>query len=1150
MQVLLDDKYTKQEGRIYLNGTQAIVRAALIQKSIDKSMGRKTAGYVTGYRGSPLGGIDKEFTGAQKFLDEADIKFHPAVNEDLAATALWGSQQTNLFPGAKFDGVFGLWYGKGPGVDRSGDVFRHANLAGTSPYGGVVVLVGDDPGCKSSTVPSQSEYALIDAGIPILYPSTIQEIINFTILGWAMSRYSGLWVGLKCISDNIDTSGSVDADLSRIKILQPENHDWPTDGLHIRWPDSALEQERRLHDYKLRSATLFAEVNSINKIEINSSNSRLGIIASGKQYLDTVQALNDLGIDEPLAQKYGLSLYKVGMPWPLAETGIVNFVTDLDEVLVIEEKRPVVEIQIKDILYNMSVGKRPRIVGKFDEAGKKILPLSEELTPDLIARVIAHRVDFLRKSSYMKNQITMLDQKEKDQTQIATSVKRIPYFCSGCPHNTSTNVPTGSRAAAGIGCHYMAIWMDRETSTFTHMGAEGANWIGQAPFTDTKHIFVNIGDGTYFHSGILAIRAAVAANVNVTYKILYNHAVAMTGGQTMDGPLSVPIIVDQVLAEGARKIVIVSDQVDKYSSDIKLPKGVTLFDRNELDQVQRNLREEKGVSVLIYDQMCAAEKRRQRKRGNLVDPPERVFINSDVCEGCGDCGAVSNCVSLTPLDTELGRKRAIDQSSCNKDFSCLNGFCPSFVTVLGGKLRKPKVAEFQPFEALPCPTKVNFNETFSIVVAGIGGTGIVTLGALIGMAAHIEGKGVSVLDVAGLAQKNGAVFSHIRVSAKKSKLNAVRVPAGQADLVLGCDMVATAELDVLSRFRTGHTKAIINYNKVMTSDFTGNPDAEFPSQTIYNLINKASGTSETEFVEVTQTAVQLLGTSLASNIFLLGYACQRGLLPLSVEAIEEAIAVNGISVNLNKQAFLWGRRMAFNSNQVKKLLGAPKKLPERFNLKNFIQGRVAELEKYQNIRYAHRYLDFVMKIQNAEKQQVASSEVLTEAVARGLYRLMAYKDEYEVARLYTDGRFSANVAANFEPGSKLKFHLAPALISKRDPVTGHLKKREFGSWILILFFVLAKFKWLRGSKIDPFNYSSERKAERLLIKEYEALMSEILIALTPENLREATELANTVSQIRGFGHIKEANISLAKEDQKKLLKKFKNINEAKFQAAE
>ena len=1145
----LDDKYTLETGRVYLTGTQALVRLTLMQKALDKAHGRNTAGYVTGYRGSPLGALDQEFGQARHLLEAGDIKFQPAVNEDLAATALWGTQQVNMFEGAKFDGVFGIWYGKGPGVDRTGDVFRHANMAGTAPLGGVLALAGDDPACKSSTVPSQSEYAFTDVMIPFLHPANVEEILQLGLIGIQMSRYSGLWVGLKCITDNIDTSASVDIGPHLYNFVMPDDFQMPEDGLHIRWPDQPLDQEKRLHRHKIYAALAFARANKLNRITIDTPKARLGICATGKSYMDVLQALDDLGIDEEHAAEIGIRLFKITMPWPLERESARHFAEGLDEILVVEEKRAVIENQLKEQLYNWREDVRPRVVGKFDENGEWILPSAGELTPAMIARAIAKRIEQFHTSDRIKDRLAFLTKKEQSLATGQPNMKRIPYFCAGCPHNTSTKVPEGSRAAAGIGCHYMAIWMDRETETFTHMGGEGVNWVGQAPFTETRHIFANIGDGTYFHSGLLAIRAAVSSGVTMSYKILYNDAVAMTGGQTHDGKLNPAIIAQQIRAEGVERIVVVTDEPEKYPINYGFPPGVDIYHREELDQVQRDLRTVSGVSALIYDQTCAAEKRRRRKRGLFPDPARRVFINEAVCEGCGDCGVASNCVAITPKDTELGRKRAIDQSACNKDYSCLNGFCPSFVTVEDTQVKKPKAVGDVPFPALPEPGTVDLSDPYNVVVTGIGGTGVVTIGAILGMAAHLESRGVSVLDVAGLAQKNGMVYSHLRFAAAPHDIHAVRISAGGADLLLGCDMVSSGDPETLAKLRAGNSKAVVNEHQTMTADFTRHPDMMFPDEGFKRTIREETGRDAVDFIEATALARKLLGDTIAANMMVVGYAYQKGLLPVSAEAIERAIELNGVAVDFNKQAFLWGRRTAHDLAAVEAIVGRFDDKPQPFELEGFVGRRVSDLIAFQNKAYADRYADLVKKIRAAEAAALPGSTALSEAVARALFKLMAYKDEYEVARLYTDGRFEQAISETFAAGGRVKFHLAPPLLAERDPVSGHLKKKEYGSWIMPLFRILARLKGLRGTRLDPFGYGAERKMERRLIAEYVAQLEEIAAGLNATNHGAAVQLASLPMRMRGFGHVKEENIRAAKACEGDLIATFRDPSRAP-QAAE
>ncbi|HJT13677.1 MAG TPA: indolepyruvate ferredoxin oxidoreductase family protein [Dongiaceae bacterium] len=1144
--VTLDDKYTANEGRVYLNGMQALTRLTIMQRQRDAAAGLNTAGYVTGYRGSPLGGLDLAMLAAKKHLEERHIKFQPGVNEDLAATAIWGSQQLDLFGDSRYDGVFGMWYGKGPGVDRCGDVFRHANLSGTARHGGVLVLAGDDHTCKSSTTAHQTEYAFMDYGIPVLNPANIQEFLDYGLYGWAASRYSGCWIAMKVVADNCDSTASVYVDPSRVDIRIPDDFELPEGGLNIRKASTpfitvaALEQEYLLHKYKLYAALAFARANKLNKVMIDGPNRRFGIVTCGKTYMDVRQALDDLGIDEDYARRIGLSLYKVGMTWPLEREGVRHFAEGLEEILVVEEKRALMENQLKEQLYNWKESVRPKVVGKFDETGEWILPSADELTPARIARVIAKRIARFHTSPAIEDRLKFLEAKEKGLTGYKPAIRRVAYFCSGCPHNTSTKVPEGSRALAGIGCHIMANWMDRSTDAFTQMGGEGVTWIGQAPFSKTGHVFQNLGDGTYYHSGLLAIRAAVASGANITYKILFNDAVAMTGGQPVDGPLTVPMMAQQLTAEALAKITIVTDRPEIYRG-VTLPAGVAVHHRDELDAIQREMRGIKGVTAIIYDQTCAAEKRRRRKRGLMEDPAKRVFINEEVCEGCGDCSKASNCLSVIPLETAMGRKRAIDQSSCNKDYSCLNGFCPSFVTIEGGKLKKP--APTMPVgEVLPEPALPALKDPFNILVTGIGGTGVVTIGALLGMAAHLEGKGCSIMDMTGLAQKGGAVFSHVRIAARPEDIHAVRVAAGNADLLLGCDIVVAATYDALAKGRVGHTRAIVNSHETITADFTRDPDWRFPGQTLRSAIEAAVGSGATEFVDATNLATVLIGDSIATNLFMLGLAYQRGLIPVSAAAIEQAIDLNRTAAQQNKLAFHWGRRAATDlagvQKAAEKISAAARRIPQ--TLDEIIAHRMGHLTRYQNAAYAKRYRALVDKVIAAERTVMPGSQALSIAVAKYYAKLLAYKDEYEVARLHVDPLFRERIAAQFEGDYQLRFHLAPPAVSHADPVTGRIKKKEFGPWMMTAFGVLARLKWLRGTAIDPFARSADRKLERRLIADYEALVAEILASLSAENHATAVALAALPEQIRGYGHIKEGNAASVRKRQEELLAAFRS----------
>ncbi|MCM2327623.1 MAG: indolepyruvate ferredoxin oxidoreductase family protein [Lysobacter sp.] len=1147
----LEDKYTQESGRVFLSGTQALVRLAMLQRSRDQAAGLHTAGFISGYRGSPLGGFDQALWKARKHLESHHVFFTPGVNEELAATAVWGTQQVGLFPGAKYDGVFAMWYGKGPGVDRCGDVFKHANAAGTAKHGGVLLVAGDDHACKSSTLPHQSEHAFDAAMIPVLYPTGVQEIIELGLHGFAMSRYSGCYVALKTISETVDSSASIVIDPAAPDIVLPAGVPVPAAGMNIRWPDAPLDQELRLQRDKIYAALAYCRANGLNRITIDSPSPRLGIIASGKSYLDVLQALEDLGIDKRHAAQIGIRLFKVGMPWPLEPDGVREFAQGLDEILVVEEKRQLIEYQMKEQLYNWRDDVRPRVIGKYDEHGEWeaersewLLPAAGELTPAMIARVIAARIGKFYTSKIVEARLRFLEAKEAALARPRAKAARIPYFCSGCPHNTSTRVPEGSKALAGIGCHYMATWIRPEqTMTFTQMGGEGVPWVGIQPFTDMKHVFANLGDGTYFHSGLLAIRAAVSANVNMTYKILFNDAVAMTGGQPVDGSLTVPVVTRQVAAEGVKRIAIVTDDPARYRGAADLAPGTTVHHRDELDAVQRTFREIPGVTAIVYDQTCAAEKRRRRKRGTFPDPARRVVINERVCEGCGDCGEKSNCLSIVPVETEFGRKRAIDQSTCNKDYSCVKGFCPSFVTVEGGSLRKRAPVALEAF-ALPEPELPALDRPWGILVTGVGGTGVVTIGALLGVAAHIEGKGTAILDMTGLAQKGGSVYSHIRIAARPEDIHAVRIAAGEANAVIGCDMIVAASDEAIAKMQAGHTRAVVNTDMAPTGAFTRDADLEIPKRGMIEAIGEACGPGATDFIEAGELASALLGDSIATNLFMVGFAWQRGLVPVGREAIARAIELNGASVEANKAAFDWGRRAAVDVAAVRKAAVPAGDLPDSLRLSESpdeaFARRRAELARYQNEAYASRYERAVARVREAEAARVPGSTALTQAVARYLFKLMAYKDEYEVARLYAEGDFLARVSRQFEGDYRLKLHMAPPLWSGTDPATGEPRKAAYGPWMLKAMAVLAKFRWLRGTAFDPFGRSQERREERRLIEEYEELLGEIAERLAPATLAVAVDLASLPEHIRGYGPVKARHLAQAAERRTALLAQLRD----------
>jgi indolepyruvate ferredoxin oxidoreductase len=1141
--VNLDDKYDLSQSLVLVTGYQALIRACLMQKERDRRAGLNTAGYVTGYRGSPLGGLDQQFIRAGRQITAANIKFQPGLNEELAATALWGSQQAELRGEGKFDGVFGMWYGKGPGVDRSGDVFRHANFAGTSKNGGVLALMGDDHTAESSTTAHQSEFHFVDVMMPILNPAGVQEIIDYALYGWAMSRFTGTWTALKCMHETVESTGVVDGHLDRVNIVTPADFRMPDGGLNIRLVDTILGQEARLHDFKRDAMLAFVRANKLNRIITSGGrNPKIGIITTGKAYLDVRQAFDELGIDEVKCNDLGLRLFKVGCVWPLPRQELAEFAQGLDLIIVVEEKRSLIEVQVREELYGTA--NQPVCIGKKDEQGNWLFPVKGALDPNDVAICIGERLLRYRTNEELAANVARLKSAQRALSETSDVAQRIPYFCSGCPHNTSTRVPEGSRAYAGIGCHYMAQWMERKTLGFTQMGGEGANWIGESPFSKRDHVFQNIGDGTYNHSGYLAIRAAIASGVTMTYKVLFNDAVAMTGGQANDGGLTVPQIAAQVAAEGASRVVVVTDEPWKYAKGTDWPRGLTIHHRDELDAIQRELATVPGVSVLIYDQTCAAEKRRRRKRGAFPDPDKRVIINDLVCEGCGDCGVKSNCVSVQPLETEWGRKRTIDQSSCNKDYSCLNGFCPSFVTVHGAKLKKGEsVAEPSDWPALPAPTVPLINHPYGIIVTGIGGSGVVTIGGILGMAAHLEGKGVGVIDMAGLAQKGGAVYSHIRIANRPEDIHAIRVAAGGADLVLGGDVVVAGTKKVLSAFKPG-TNVVINSFEYMPGDFTRNADFTLPLERIKRAIATAAGRELRHFVNATKIATDILGRSIGGNMVMIGYCYQIGALPLSAESIEKAIELNGEEVAMNLAAFRYGRRAAVDPAAVDALMKpAPQAVNDSLKLSQSfaetVDRRAVFLTAYQNASYARRYRNLVEKVRTVEAEKAPGQCGLAEAVARYLFKLMAYKDEYEVARLYSETSFLDRAKSSFDGDSlRFEFHLAPPMLARRDPQTGEPKKMSFGPWMLKVFTALAKLKFLRGTAFDPFGYTAERQMERRLIADYETLLGEIIEQLTPNNHRVAVELAMIPEKIRGFGPVKQRHLAAAKAEEAALREQF------------
>jgi len=1136
--IRLSDRFDLAKSPVLLNGTQALVRLMLMQKWRDSRAGLNTAGLVTGYRGSPLGGVDLQMWRARKELEAADVLFQPGLNEDLAATALWGSQQAELTGEGRFDGVFGLWYGKGPGVDRTGDVMRHANMAGTSKHGGVLMAMGDDHTGESSTVLHQSDWAMIDAYMPVLSPAGVQEILDYGAFGFALSRFAGVWVGLKTMKDTIEATSVVDGRPDRMSFVAPDFR-MPEGGLNIRLGDERIAQEARMIDYKRFAAEAFGHANGIDRRIWGKPGAKIGFVAAGKNWLDLVHAMELLGLDADEAERLGITTYKVGMTFPLDMKGFHDWAEGLELIVVVEEKRKLIEVQVKESIFDDRRGRRVygwhKGGGEGPHAGEELFPTRYALDPIMIAEKIgAILIEEGRGTDRVKAGLAQIAEARRADNAESLAA-RLPYYCAGCPHNTSTKVPEGSTAYAGIGCHFMAMWMGRNTISFTHMGGEGANWIGEAPFSKRKHVFQNLGDGTYNHSGVQAIRAALAAGTNITYKILYNDAVAMTGGQPNEGGLSPQQIAREIQAMGVKHIAVVYDEKEDLDFGA-FPRGIETHERAEMDTVQKKMREIEGVSAIIYVQTCAAEKRRRRKRGKFPDPDRRVFINTDVCEGCGDCGVQSNCVAIVPVETELGRKRAIDQSACNKDFSCLKGFCPSFVTVEGAKPRKAATAEVD-IPDLPEPVLPAINGTHNVVITGVGGTGVVTLGAILAQAAQIDGLGAGMMEMAGLAQKGGAVHIHCRIGKRPEDINAIRVATGEADCVIGGDLVVTAGAATLGLMTTGRTRAAVNSHEIVTGEFTRNPEFRLPTERLELSLQARLGEGRVDLFDASELARRLLGDSIYSNMMVLGAAWQRGGLPLSRGAILGAIELNGAAVEGNARAFELGRWAVEHPEEAARVLAdvvvyKPKSLDEKIAL------RAEHLVAYQGPRLARRYRKLVDRVEDPR---------LKEAVAKGYHKLLAYKDEYEVARLHLETAEKAR--AEFEGDLKLSFHLAPPILGGKGP-DGRPKKRAFGPWMLRVFRLLARLRALRGTPLDPFGYSKERRMERGLVREYERDIAEMLDRLSPENMDAAVALAELPLSIRGFGPVKEANAEKAAKRREEILASLRDPGGASRQAAE
>ena len=1115
----LEDRWEKSGDTLLLTGIQALVRLPLLRRELDRALGWKTGGYISGYRGSPLGGYDRELARQAKRLAEAGVVFQPGLNEDLAATAIWGSQQIGYYPGARFEGVFGIWYGKGPGVDRSGDVLRHANSAGTSPKGGVLALAGDDPSSKSSTITSGCEHSFMDLEIPVLDPSGVAEVLEFGLKGLALSRFSGLWVGLKCVAETMDGSATLRLDPADYATVAPNDVALPPGGLHYRPGDNAIAQEERLRRFKLPAAAAFARVNGFDRIVLDSPQARFGIVTRGKAYNTLRQALRDAGITDELARMAGLRLWKVGLAWPLDAEAAREFARGLEEVLVVEDRRAFLEPQLRDALYHLP--DRPRITGKRDETGAPLLSELTELDTGAVLRALAARLPERLRTEQLRARIEQLD--ALSRAQPAPVHDRIPYFCPGCPHSTSTRVPEGSLAHAGIGCHYLAKYMDRNTELATHMGGEGTLWLGQFPFVAEKHVFANMGDGTYAHSGSLAIRAAVSAKANITYKILVNSAVAMTGGQTPEGEITVPHIAAQARAEGVERIAVVSDDPDRHRDDPMMPKGVSFHHRRDLDLVQRELRETPGVTVLIYDQQCATERRRRRKRGLQPQAGRRVAINPRVCEDCGDCSRASNCLAVEPVETPFGRKRAIDQSACNQDFSCVEGFCPSFVTLVGAEPVRPKPP--LPEDGLPDPALPEVREgesAYNILIAGVGGQGVTALAAILAQAAHLEGRPVRTVDQLGLAQKGGGVFAQLRVGrigAAADEIDAPRIGLGQTDLLLSSDMVVAHGRTARPLLGPDRTVAVLNAELQPTAQFVLNTETRYDRPAMLESIRRAC--REVVAVPAQGQVERDFGDLIYLNVWLLGLAFQRGLVPLSAEAINRALELNGAAVERNKAAFALGRAAA--------LAPPAPPSPEEETLDALIARRVADLTDYQSARYARDYAAFVAKVRAAEQAALPGEERLSRAVAVQLHRLMAYKDEYEVARLHSLPEWRDQLATRFTGTTRVQVHLAPPILAKPDPVTGVPRKRSFGPWMLRAMGLLRHGKVLRGTPLDPFGRTAERRTERALPGEFRAGLERLLALLSPETHARICDWAEAWAGIKGFGHVKARNLATARE---------------------
>jgi indolepyruvate ferredoxin oxidoreductase len=1142
--VTLDDKYARFDGRVYLTGIQALVRLPILQQRRDRAAALNTAGFISGYRGSPLGGYDLALWGAKRHLEAHNIHFQPGTNEDMAATAVWGSQQLGLLPGQKFDGVFGLWYGKGPGVDRSGDVLKHASYQGTAKHGGAIALCGDDHGARSSTLAHQSDIALIHFGMPVFNPATVEELVSFGLAAWSASRYSGAWIGMKALTDTVEGGASIPADMDKLNFILPDDYELPPEGLNIRVRNgSALEVEARHYEERHVALQAWVRANKLDRLAWGGARRhRLGIVSTGKAYLDVVEALRGLGLDEERTSLLGIGVYKVGLVWPMEPERLRAFAETCDEILVVEEKRPIIEDQISTLLYNMPADRRPMLTGKLDEHGAPLIRAVGELDPDLMLHILAGRLRGRIGDDALAQKIANIKPLETGIPTISFGVKELlrpPSFCAGCPHNTSTVVPDGSIAAAGIGCHIMAASLpERNTLAASHMGGEGATWIGQAPFTDTKHVFQNLGDGTYFHSGLLAIRAAIAANVNITYKVLLNGAIAMTGGQQIEGEefpgeLTGPHVANQLAAEGVKRIALVSDDPSRHDRS-HYPSFTTYHNRTDLDAVQRELRDVQGVSALIYDQACATERRRLRKRGKLPDTKERLYIHPEVCEGCGDCGVQSNCIAVEPLETALGRKRRINQSVCNTDFSCAKGLCPSFVTIVGGKVRaraEDDSEEAALLAGLKQPTLPRIGEVYNMLLAGIGGNGVVTVSALLGMAAHLEGMQFTVLDNSGLAQRNGSVTSHLRIGDGANR-HSPRIPNGDVDLVIGADPMVVAIPETLAKLGHGRSAVILNQFVAPNALFARDPDLDLSFGPMLQKVRPRADEDRIMQLDATKIASVMLGNSIGANLLLVGYAWQHGLIPLRMDSIMQAIALNGTEVAMNRRAFGLGRIAAARPELVDVWLRGHEAAAIPDTLGDLLADRMPRLiawaGKMRGQGWAKRYRALVAKVEAAEAKIPGSDGRLARAVAHVAAKLMTYKDEYEVGRLFSDPAFAARLRENFDGPLDLRFNLAPPLFARRDKSTGRPVKSRFGPWMSSGFATLARLRALRGTPLDVFGYHAHRRMERGLVRDYEQLVEQVLPRLNAGNVAQAEAVLRAYEKVRGYDVVKEANLKAVK----------------------